>query len=264
MVGTEQFRGRVVLLVGAATGMGRASAETFASVGATVVMGDVNPAVDTAWEEIQAAHPGTQGFATRIDVTDLDSCRAAVERTVSEHGRIDVLANFAGVIQEAHDVESMPVEEWDRVLGINLRGHFLMAKAAVGQFKAQKAGRIILITSIWSHEGFDLFAAYCASKGGLKLFTQSLAKEMLPYGVNVNAIAPGIINTELHQKALRDEATARGWSYDDVREKEWGKIPTGQAGSPQDVANGVMYLASDEASYVVAATLDINGAILIR
>ena len=122
-----------------------------------------------------------------------------------------MLANFAGVIQEAHDVESLPVEEWDRVLGINLRGHFLMAKAAVGQFKAQRSGRIVLITSIWSHEGFDLFSAYCASKGGLKLFTQSLAKEMIPYGVNVNAIAPGIINTELHQKALRDEATARGW-----------------------------------------------------
>ena len=87
---------------------------------------------------------------------------------------------------------------------------------------------------------------------------------MIPYGVNVNAIAPGIINTELHQKALRDEATARGWSYEDVREKEWGKIPTKQAGSPEDVAKGVLYLSSDEASYVVAATLDINGAILIR
>jgi NAD(P)-dependent dehydrogenase (short-subunit alcohol dehydrogenase family) len=139
-----------------------------------------------------------------------------------------------------------------------------MAKAAVPQFKAQRAGRIVLITSIWGHEGFDLFAAYCASKGGLKLFTQSLAKEMIPYGVNVNAIAPGIINTELHQKALRDEATARGWTYDAVREKEWGKIPTGKAGDPMDVANGVLFLSSDEASYMVAATLDINGAILVH
>lgn len=264
MVGTEQFRGRVVLLVGAATGMGRASADLFASVGATVVMGDVNPAVDAEWAAVQAAHPGTQGFATRIDVTDLDSCRAAVERTVAEYGRIDVLANFAGVIQEAFDIESMPVEEWDRVLNINLRGHFLMAKAAAGQFKAQKGGRIVLITSIWGHEGFDLFAAYCASKGGLKLFMQSLAKEMVPHGVNVNAIAPGIINTELHQKALRDEATARGWSYDEVREKEWGKIPTKRAGTPEDIANGVLFLSSDEASYMVGATLDINGAILIH
>lgn len=264
MVGAEQFRGKVVLLVGAATGMGRASADLFASVGATVVMGDVNPAVDAALAEVQAAHPGTKGLAMRIDVTDLDSCRAAVERTVAEYGRIDVLANFAGVIQEAFDIESMPVEEWDRVLNINLRGHFLMAKASVGQFKAQKAGKIVLITSIWGHEGFDLFAAYCASKGGLKLFMQALAKEMIPYGVNVNAIAPGIINTELHQKALRDEATARGWTYDAVREKEWGKIPTGRAGSAEDIANGVLFLASEEASYMVASTLDINGAILIH
>lgn len=259
MVGTEQFRDRVALLVGAATGMGRASAELFASVGSTVVMGDVNPAVTTAWEEVQAANPGVKGFATHLDVTDLDSCRAAVERTVAEYGRIDVLANFAGVIQEAYDVESMPVEEWDRVLNINLRGHFLMAKAAVPQFKAQRHGRIILITSIWSHEGFDLFSAYCASKGGLKLFMQALAKEMVQYGVNVNAIAPGIINTELHQKALRDEATARGWTYEQVREKEWGKIPTGKAGTPEDIANGVLFLASDASSYMTGSELVIDG-----
>ena len=178
---------------------------------------------------MQAAAPGTKGFATRIDVTDLDSCRAAVERTVSEFGRIDVLANFAGVIQEAHDVESLPVEEWDRVIGINLRGHFLMAKAAVGQFKAQRSGRIVLITSIWSHEGFDLFSAYCASKGGLKLFTQSLGQGDDPVRRQRQRDRAGH-----HQHGAPPEGAARrghgaGLVDDDVREKEWGKIPT-QAG----------------------------------
>jgi NAD(P)-dependent dehydrogenase (short-subunit alcohol dehydrogenase family) len=244
--------------------MGQATAEQFAAAGAVVVMGDVNPAVHAEFESLAGANPGLRGFAADMDVTSLDSVSTVVDRTVAEFGRIDVLANFAGVIQEAHDVESLPIEEWDRVLGINLRGHFIVAKATAPVFKAQQSGKVVLITSIWAHEGFDLFSAYCASKGGLKLFTQAFAKEMIPYGVTVNAVAPGIINTGLHQKALRDEATARGLSYDEVREKEWGKIPVKRAGEPIDVANGVLWLASAEASYVVGATLDINGAILLH
>lgn len=264
MIDSDQFRGQVMLLVGAATGMGRATAEACAEAGATVVMGDVNADVDTAFAELSARHAGLRGFATRLDVTDLDSCRAAVERTVAEYGRIDLLANFAGVIQEAAPVDELSVEEWDRVMDVNLRGQFLMAKAAVPVFKEQRSGRIVLITSIWSHEGFDLFSAYCASKGGLKLFTHALAKEMIGYGVNVNAIAPGIIDTELHRKAVRDEAEARGVPVEEIRAKEWGKIPTGRAGSPEDIANAVLYLASKEAGYVAGASLDVNGLILIH
>lgn len=263
MINTEQFRDRVVLVVGAATGMGRATAQKFADAGAIVVCGDVSPAVDETFTEVVEA-AGAKGFATRIDVTSSESCAAAVRDTVERYGRIDVLVNLAGVIQVAHDVESLPEDEWDRVLNVNLKGHFLMAKAAVGQFKRQRSGRIILITSIWGREGWPYFAAYCASKGGLILFTHALAKEMVEYGVTVNAVAPGMINTELHQKSLRDEAEARGWTYEQVRDKEWGKVPMGFAGDPADIAHGVMYLASDEARYVTGANLDINGGILMR
>jgi NAD(P)-dependent dehydrogenase (short-subunit alcohol dehydrogenase family) len=259
----EQFRDRVVLVVGAATGMGRATAKVFAEAGAIVVCGDVNPAVDETYAEVVEA-AGAKGLSTRIDVTSYDSCRDAVQTTVERFGRLDVLVNLAGVIQVAHDVEAMPEEEWDRVQNVNLKGHFLMAKAAVGQFKQQRSGRIILITSIWGREGWPYFAAYCASKGGLIMFTHALAKEMVEYGVTVNAVAPGMINTELHQKSLRDEAEARGWSYEQVRDKEWSKIPLGYAGDPADIANGVLYLASDEARYVTGANLDINGGILMR
>jgi NAD(P)-dependent dehydrogenase (short-subunit alcohol dehydrogenase family) len=259
----EQFRDRVVLVVGAATGMGRATAEEFAKLGATVVCGDVNPAVDKTFAEVVEGN-GAKGFATRIDVSNFESCTAAVRDTLDRYGRLDVLVNLAGVIQVAHDVESLPEEEWDRVLSINLKGHFLMAKAAVGQFKKQRSGRIIMTTSIWGRVGEAYFAAYSASKGGLILFVHALAKEMVEYGVTVNGIAPGMINTELHQKSLRDEAEARGWTYDQVREKEWGKIPLGYAGDPADIAHGVIYLASDEARYVTGTNLDINGGILIR
>jgi len=264
MVAIDQFRDRVVLLVGAGRGMGKAAAERFAEVGATVVIGDIVPSIESDFEALARRHAGLRGFGTHIDVTDPESCVAAVERTVAEFGRLDVMANFAGVIQKADTVEDLSIEEWDRVMSVNLRGQFLMAKASVPQFKAQRSGRIILITSIWSHEGFDLFSAYCASKGGLKIFTQALAKEMIGYGVTVNAIAPGIIDTELHRNAVRDEAAARGVPEDEILAKEWGKIPTGKPGRPEDIAEAVLYLAADEATYVSGVSLDVNGLILIQ
>ena len=264
MSDTSQFEGKVVLVVGAATGMGLAAAELYARAGAAVVMGDVNPAVHDEFGMLGAEHPGLRGFAAALDVTSWESVSEAVRRTVAELGRIDVVAVFAGVIQVAADVESMPVEEWDRVQSINLRGHFLVCKAVAPVLKAQRSGKVVLITSIWAHEGFGLFAAYCASKGGLKLLMQAFAKEMIPYGVQVNAIAPGIINTGIHQQALSDEAAARGVSYEEVRDKEWGKIPAGHAGEPVDIANAVLWLTSDAASYVVGATIDVNGGILFR
>lgn len=263
MFSSEQFRDRVVLVVGAATGMGRATAKEFAEAGAVVVCGDVNPAVEETYlQDVEGA--GAKGLSLHVDVTSLESCESAVRETVERFGRLDVLVNLAGIIQVAGDVQSLPEQEWDRVMSVNLKGQFLMAKAAVGHFKEQRSGRIILISSIWGREGWPYFAAYCASKGGLITFTHALAKEMVEFGVTVNAIAPGMINTELHQKSLRDEAEARGWTYDQVREKEWSKIPVGYAGEPADIAHGVMYLASDEARYVTGTNLDINGGILMR
>jgi NAD(P)-dependent dehydrogenase (short-subunit alcohol dehydrogenase family) len=263
MLNPDQFRGRVVLVVGAATGMGRATAKQFAEAGATVVCGDVNPAVHDAFkEDVEGA--GASGFARSVDVASYESCAAAVTETVEQFGRLDVLVNLAGVIQVAHDVETLPEAEWDRVLNVNLKGQFLMTKAAVGHFKQQRSGRIILISSIWGREGWPYFAAYCASKGGLIMFIHALAKEMVEFGVTVNGVAPGMINTELHQKSLRDEAEARGWTYEQVRDKEWSKIPMGYAGDPADIAHSVMYLASDEARYVTGTNLDVNGGILMR
>jgi NAD(P)-dependent dehydrogenase (short-subunit alcohol dehydrogenase family) len=263
MHNADQFRDRVVLVVGAATGMGRSTAKEFAAAGATVVCGDVNPAVhDVYREDVEGA--GVRGFATKIDVTSYDSCTAAVNETVDKFGRLDVLVNLAGIIQVAHDVETLPEAEWDRVVDVNLKGQFLMAKAAVGHFKQQRSGRIILISSIWGREGWPYFSAYCASKGGLIMFIHALAKEMVEFGVTVNGVAPGMINTELHQKSLRDEAEARGWTYEAVRDKEWSKIPMGYAGDPVDITHGIMYLASDEARYVTGTNLDVNGGIMMR
>lgn len=264
MSDAAQFEGKVALVVGGATGMGLAAAELYAAAGAAVVMGDVNPAVHDEFARLAAGQPGLRGFAAPLDVTSWESVSEVVQRAAAELGRIDIVTIFAGVIQVAADVESMPVEEWDRVQSINLRGHFLVCKAVAPVLKAQRSGKVVLITSIWAHEGFGLFAAYCASKGGLKLLMQAFAKEMIPYGVQVNAIAPGMINTGIHQKALSDEAAARGLSYEEVRDTEWAKIPSGHAGEPVDIANAVLWLTSEQASYIVGATIDVNGGVLFR
>ena len=263
MFNVDQFKDKVVLIVGAATGMGKATAVEFASLGAKLVLGDVNPAVNETLEEIRTTY-GVDAISVRVDVTSSESCDAAVAAALKAYGRIDALVNLAGVIQVANDIEVLPESEWDRVLNVNLKGHFLMAKSAIPTFKAQKAGRIVLITSIWGREGHRYFAAYCASKGGLIMLTQSLAKELVEHGVTVNSVAPGMINTELHQKSLRDQAVSEGTSYEEVKAKEWAKAPMGYAGEPRDIANGVVFLCSEESSYMTGATLDINGGILMR
>lgn len=262
--GAGAFAGKVALVVGAATGMGLSAAELYAAAGATVVMGDVNPVVEQEFARLQAQHPGLRGFAVSLDVTSWESVSAAVGRVERELGGVDVVGVFAGVIQVAADVESMPVEEWDRVQSINLRGPFLVCKAVAPLLKARRSGSVVLIGSIWGHEGFGLFAAYCASKGGLKLLMQAFAKEMIPFGVRVNAVAPGMINTGIHQNALKLEAAARGVSYEEVRDQEWAKIPIGHAGEPVDIAQAVVWLTSDAASYVVGATVDVNGGVLFH
>lgn len=263
MFAVDQFKGQVILIIGAATGMGKATARLFGGMGAKVVITDVSPKVNDTFAEVQK-ETGCDGFSLIADVTKFDDCKNAVAKTVEKYGRIDALVNCAGVIQVANDIELMPEEEWDRVLDINLKGHFLMAKASAAQFKKQRHGRIVLITSIWGREGHRYFAAYCASKGGLIMLTHSLAKEMVGYGVNVNSIAPGMINTELHQKSLRDQAVSEGKTYEQVRDQEWAKAPIGYAGDPEDIANGIIFLYSKESKYMVGATLDVNGGILIH
>lgn len=263
MFNNDQFKGRVVLIIGSASGMGKDAASVFAEMGATVVAGDVSPAGAESFAAIQSA-TGCEGFYQSVNVTDAASCQAIVDATVAKYGKIDALVNCAGVIQVADDIDAMPEAEWDRVLDINLKGHFLMAKAAVPQFKKQKFGRVVLIASIWGQEGFRYFAAYCSSKFGVVGFTQSLAKELVEYNVNVNAIAPGMINTELHQKALRDQAVSEGKTYEEVKQQEWSKCPMGYAGEPREITNGIVFLSSDEAKYITGATLDINGGIQMR
>lgn len=255
-----RFDGKVVLVVGAASGIGRETAKRYAEEGATVVVGDISPAVEETFGQLN----GAGGFHQLTDITKLDDCQALVARTVEEYGRVDVMSAISGVVQDAAEVAELTEAEWDRVMNVNLKGYFFVSKAVAPVMKEQKAGSIVLTASFWGRKGFAYYAAYCASKAGVVSLTQTLSEEMAPYGVRVNSVAPGMINTGMHEKALREEAVERGMSFEDFRDSEWAKIPLGKAGDPVDISNAHLFLASDDAKYVTGASIDVNGGVQLR
>ncbi len=255
-----RFDDKVVVVVGAASGIGRETAKRYAEEGATVVVGDVSPAV----EETFGMLDGNGGFSALVDITKLDQCQQLMSRTVKEYGRIDVLSAISGVVQDAAQVSDLTEEEWDRVLDVNLKGYFFLCKAVAPQMQEQKSGSIVLTASFWGRKGFAFYAAYCASKAGVVSLTQTLSEEMAPYSVRVNSVAPGMIMTGMHEKALREEANERGMAYEAFRDSEWEKIPLGKAGDPVDIANAHLFLASEEAKYITGASIDVNGGVQLR
>jgi NAD(P)-dependent dehydrogenase (short-subunit alcohol dehydrogenase family) len=255
-----RFDDKVVVVVGAASGIGRETAKRYSEEGATVVVADVSPAV----EETFGLLDGQGAFSQITDITKLDECQALMQRVVDEHGRIDVMSAISGVVQEAAPVSELTEAEWDRVMNVNLKGYFFLCKAVTPHMMERKAGSIVLTASFWGRKGFALYAAYCASKAGVVSLTQTLSEEMAPYGVRVNSVAPGMIMTGMHEKALREEAAERGLSYEEFRDAEWAKIPLGKAGDPVDISNAHLFLAGDEAKYMTGASVDVNGGVQLR
>lgn len=259
-----RFEDKVVIVTGGAQGIGRVTAEKYAAEGATVVVTDVLPTVETTFAEIQAANPGLKGFAVVHDVTKEEQSKSIVDRTVHEFGRVDILAHIAGVVQKAGLVEDTTLEEFTRVQGVNLTGPFLMTKATVPAMRKNKYGKIVIIGSYYGRHGVAYFAAYNSSKAAVINFAASLALEVADDGITVNTVSPGMINTTMHQNALRAEAENRGITFEEMRDIEWGKTPFKRAGEPEDIANAVLFLSSDDAEYITGASLDVNGGVLTR
>jgi NAD(P)-dependent dehydrogenase (short-subunit alcohol dehydrogenase family) len=259
------FEGKVAVVVGANRGIGKVTAELFASKGAVVVMTDVQPSVSEAFDSIKAAVPSVQGFAAVHDVTDPSSSVELAERVMKEYGRVDILAHIAGVVQTAERAENLAIEEWDRVMNVNLKGPFLTTRAFVPHMRAAgHGGRIVIIGSYYGRHGVAYFTSYNASKAGVINYASSLALEVADAGITVNSVSPGMVNTEMHQGALQAEADKRGITFEEMRDTEWGKTPFKKAGDPEDIAHAVLFLASDEAKYITGASLDVNGGVLTR
>jgi NAD(P)-dependent dehydrogenase (short-subunit alcohol dehydrogenase family) len=259
--GARRFEGKIVLVVGAARGVGLATAQAFAGEGARLSLADIDPAIDGVASELPA---GTDLLAGRADVTDPASVDALVAATVERFGRVDVLAHVAGVLQQTAKVADLSGDEWDRVLTVNAKGPMHTARAVIPHMREQGGGRIVNVASWFSYSGHAYFGAYCASKAALRILTQAIADEEAGANITANCVSPGNVDTEMHRKALRDEAASRGISADEMKDIEWAKIPLKHACPPEDIADAILFLASDDAKYMTGASVDVNGGVLLR
>jgi len=243
-----KLAGKVALVTGAAQGIGKAVALLLAQNGADIAVSDVNfeKAEETA-KEIQAL--GRRAMAIKVDVAKLDDVEKMVEATLSQFGQINILINNAGIARDKL-ILRMTEEDWDAVLNINLKGTFNCTKAVVRHMSKQKSGKIVNIASVVGEMGNPGQGNYAASKAGVIGFTKTIAREFAQRGINVNAIAPGYIETPMTD-ALPEKA----------KEELKRLIPMDRLGKPEDVAEAVLFLVSEASSYITGQVLNVNGGI---
>jgi glucose 1-dehydrogenase len=247
-----RLQGKVALVTGSAQGIGRAIVERFAREGADVVVNyRSGPAM--AEEVVQMARAaGVRATAIQADVAQVGEVRRLIEQAVAEMGRLDILVNNAGVETHA-PFWDVAEADYDKVLGVNLKGPFFATQAMVRHLRATgRPGRIVNISSVHEELPFPNFAAYCASKGGLKMLTRNLAVELGPLGITINSVAPGAIATPINTALLNDPAKLKSLT---------AQIPLARLGTTDDVTGVAVFLASDEAAYVTGSTYVVDGGL---
>jgi NAD(P)-dependent dehydrogenase (short-subunit alcohol dehydrogenase family) len=252
-----RLEGKVAVITGAGSGMGRVAAQMFAAEGAKVVVAEF--AAEAGEETVrQVGDAGGEASFVKTDVSREDDARAMVDHAIERFGRIDVLYNNAGIMPEAdHSVTDTDVAVWDQVMAVNLRGVFLGCKYAIPRMVEQGSGSVINISSFVAILGCSVPQdAYTASKGAVLSLTRSLAVQFGPKGVRSNAICPGPIETPLLMDwLLKDEA---------AKQLRLARNPTGRFGKPEEIVNAAIYLASDESRWTNGAQFVIDGGITVN
>lgn len=256
-----RFEGQVVAVTGGASGIGLGIVRRFAREGARVAVLDLN--VEAAAVAASEVHPTESAMALHVDVADKTSVKAAVDRIVEAWGRIDVWVNNAGIFCACSITDAPDLDEWERIVAVNLTGTFLCCQAVAVPMIAEGSGNIINISSIAGKIGFPEEAGYCGTKAGVIGLTRSVAMELAAHGIRVNAICPGNIQTRMLEELDERICAAEGWEPGTFLKQTAERIPVGYIGDPEDVAAVAAFLASDDASYIVGQAINPDGGLVL-
>lgn len=255
------YTGKTVIVTGGAKGIGRGISLTFVENGANVVAADVDVAAGEALEK-EAAHLGGRLIFSDSDVGQTSACEAVVQKTMSEFGRVDVLCNNVG-IQPTNSylpLHELPEEMWDAILTVNLKSGYLMSKNVIPHMQKQGGGVIINTASVQGLQSALGVGAYAASKGGMIMLTRQMALEYAKDNIRVLAVNPGTIETPL----VAEAAAGMGRPYEELKADWAAAHPIGRVGQPRDIANVVLFLASDEASFMTGEYVNVDGGMMAK
>ena len=253
---------RVAFVTGAARGIGVGIARRLAEEGAIVVCADRDDCSETA-NSIPASASGVKPKAVHFELTDTPNVESVIRGVAKEHGRLDIMVNNAGVAQPVHDVVDTPYEVFEEVHAINVRGVFAACRTAGGIMRDQRRGSMINISSQLGRLAWAGWGAYASSKFAIIGLTQALALELAPFGVRVNAVCPGTIETRLVHQGFAMVAERQGKDKDAMLAEHIADIPIGRLGQPEEVGALVAFLASDDASFITGASINITGGEMV-
>ncbi len=252
-----RVKGKIVVLTGAASGIGRSTAILFAREGAIQVLSDINEeGLKKTYEMIEEGKDRTT--IMKVDVKNPEEVKNMIDITIEKHRRIDVLIVNAGVVRVG-PVETFPDEDYDLLIDVNLKGTHYTCKYAVPYFKKQKSGSIITLASVAAHIGQVAHGNYCSTKAGVLGYTRALALDLAPYNVRVNSVSPGATDTPMLQSDVAKQARDRSVTYEEIKKEFEQEGVMGRWATPEEIASGILFLATEESSYMTGADIRLDG-----